>query len=299
MASVLALAMATTADAANIAWVSFHPADDTPSSAAAAGGFTVAPDKGFTDLLASAGHQVTRFVSASGLATSVPPENGDSPAAYLASLNAMDLVIIGRSISSGDYGGTNTEWWNSQVTAPVMLMSGYATRSNRLNYTVGDHISDISGPTSLEAVDLSHPVFDGMSLNGVNLTPPVLDVAPGERGASINADSIVAGGRLIARIPGDDGLDDTQPGAPVIAEWPAGAVLGNGDITAGRRMMFIAGSREAPPASGHTAGVFDLTVDGQTLFLNAVDYMTTVPEPTSAALVLGTILAAGVGRWRG
>ena len=55
--------LALPASAAKIGWVSFHGADNTPTAAAATAGFTAAPDKGYTDLLTSAGHQVTRFVS--------------------------------------------------------------------------------------------------------------------------------------------------------------------------------------------------------------------------------------------
>ncbi len=72
---------------AKIAWVSFHSADGTPSSAAATAGFTNASDVGYTRLLADNGHQVTRVVTSG------------SPNATL--LNAFDLVIISRSVPSG------------------------------------------------------------------------------------------------------------------------------------------------------------------------------------------------------
>jgi hypothetical protein len=73
----------------NIAWVSFHAADDQPSTDAATAGFTQAPDIGYTDLLKGNGHQVTRIV------TSGTPD--------AASLNKFDLIIISRSVPSGDY----------------------------------------------------------------------------------------------------------------------------------------------------------------------------------------------------
>src|SRR5690606_27814476 len=74
---------------ANIVWVSFHPDDDTPSQAAADAGFTQAPDAGYTQLLRSAGHTVTRVV------TSSTPD--------VEYLETFDLIIISRSVGSGNY----------------------------------------------------------------------------------------------------------------------------------------------------------------------------------------------------
>ncbi|WP_146568576.1 hypothetical protein [Posidoniimonas corsicana] len=293
------LAAATTANAADIGWITFHAADNAPSAGAAGAGFTEAPDKGFTDLLSSAGHNVTRFLTTDDPDVSVPAENGADSAAYLSALNSMDLVIIGRSISSSHYqGGNETAWWNTQVTSPLMAMSGWTLRTSRLNYTTGTTMVDIAGPTSLEAVDPSHPIFDGFFLSGANETGAILDLVGAERGTSINTEPIVASGNLIARVSGDDGDGATLPGGPVIAEWPTGATLGNGDITGGPRMLFIAGTREADGVSSETAGLLDLTADGQTLFLSAVDYMTTVPEPSSALLVLCSLVGAGFARTR-
>ena len=51
-----------TASAADITWVSFHETD-APSPAAAEAGLTAAADIGYTDLLSSNGHNVTRFLT--------------------------------------------------------------------------------------------------------------------------------------------------------------------------------------------------------------------------------------------
>jgi len=50
------LVMAWAANGANIVWVSLHPGDASPSTAAAGTGFTTAPDKAYTDLLKAHGH---------------------------------------------------------------------------------------------------------------------------------------------------------------------------------------------------------------------------------------------------
>src|SRR5262245_19582851 len=104
---LLAVAWEGTSHAANIAWFSFHSADNTPSAGAAGAGATTAPDKGFTDLLASAGHTVTRFL------TTATPNAAD--------LNAnFDLVIISRSAPSTDFepGADSANW--SAIQTPIM-----------------------------------------------------------------------------------------------------------------------------------------------------------------------------------
>src|SRR5688572_16503140 len=79
------------ANAANIIFVSFHAPTDAPSTAASdpAYGCTRAPDAGYTDLLRNAGPTVTRYLTR------------DLPEASV--LNAADLVIISRSVPSGNY----------------------------------------------------------------------------------------------------------------------------------------------------------------------------------------------------
>src|SRR5688572_15185303 len=84
-----ALMSAVTAQAANIAFVSFHPGDDTPHNNVT-NLFTRAPDVGYTELLRNAGHTVTRV-----LTTGNPLTN--------ALITGADLIIISRSVPSGDY----------------------------------------------------------------------------------------------------------------------------------------------------------------------------------------------------
>ena len=90
------------ASAANIVWVSFHTADDTPSSGAAGTGFTTATDKGYTDLLKANGYNVTRYV------TTATPD--------AALLNAADLVIVSRSVGSANYQDAAATTWNTTIT---------------------------------------------------------------------------------------------------------------------------------------------------------------------------------------
>ena len=82
------LALTGVAQSANITWVSFHDTDG-PSSAAAGAGMTEAADIGYTNLLAANGHSVSRFMTHE-------PLTADD----IATLNASDVVIISRSVSS-------------------------------------------------------------------------------------------------------------------------------------------------------------------------------------------------------
>src|SRR5689334_17936108 len=108
---------------AKIAWVSFHSGDNAPDAAAAGAGFTQAPDVEYTRLLAAAGHQVTRYVT-----TATPDTN---------LLNSFDIVIISRSVPSGNYQtAASTALWHG-LTKPTILMGGYILRNSRLGYTTG------------------------------------------------------------------------------------------------------------------------------------------------------------------
>ena len=272
---ILSAWVCSAAFAADVTWVSFHDTD-APSTAAADAGLTAAPDIGYTNLLSDNGHNVTRF------ATHEPLTSDD-----LALLNASDLVVIGRSVNSGHYDPATD--WNTQVTAPVMVMSGWTLRSSRLNLTDGTTMVDIAGPLTLAANDPSHPVFAGISLDGDNnLVNPFADIIDTngaiQRGTSINNNAL-AGGTLIA-----SSTEAATAGGPVIAEWAAGTTVNNGDVLAGPRMIFMSGTREADGVTSETAGFFDLTADGSTMFLNAVSHMS-VPEPASGLMAALSVLA--------
>jgi hypothetical protein len=259
---------------ARIAWVSFHSASNAPSATAAATGFTNAPDVGYTDLLAANGHQVTRVVT-----------SGTPDATFL---NAFDLVIISRSVPSGDYQDPpETAAWNG-ISAPMMLMGGYILRSSRLGFTTGTTMPDTAGPVTLTVNDTNHPIFSGISLdaqtNMVNLYADRVSFTNLlQRGISVNSDPVAGGGTVLATI-GTAG--DPAFGGMIIGEWQAGAVMGTaaGDVLGGHRLVFLSGSREQTITS-EGAGIYDLKPDGAKLFLNAVNYMAgTEPAPARPAL---------------
>jgi hypothetical protein len=264
-----------TAQAVNIGWVSFHAGDAAPSAGVAALGITEAPDKGYTDILAAAGHTVTRVVGV---------ENAQNVAGLQAQLNGFDVVIISRSIGSGNFDSDGeTAFWNG-LTKPQMILSGYLTRNVRLGFTSGGTIPDTAGAIKLTAANPAHPIFKGIPLDGANQMVndftsglPIFNGAE-QRGISINTDPLTGGGTLIARdsTPGDAGNSGT---GMVIAEWAAGASVPNTSGTAGsdilgnKRLAFFTGGRETNGVTSESAGVFDLTPNGQQMFLNAVNYL--------------------------
>lgn len=253
---------------ARIAWVSFHPDSDTPSTAAASAGFTRAPDAPYTDLLTASGHQVTRVVT-----------SGNPDAALL---NAFDLVVISRSVPSGDYqDAPETAAWNG-ITSPTILLGGYILRNSRLGYTTGGTMVDSTGPITLTVNDPNHPIFAGVELDGANtMINTYADVVEFsgtvQRGVSVNTDLENAEGTVLATVAT---AADPTVGGMIIGEWNAGATMSNGgaDVLGGHRLVLLTGSREASGLTSEGAGIYDLSEDGAKLFLNAVYYMSgTVP----------------------
>jgi hypothetical protein len=257
----------------DIVFVSFHAADDEPSAGAAGAGLTEASDVGYTDLLNADGHNVTRFIT-----TGTPDVN---------ILNAADLIIISRSVNSGNYSNDAATIWNT-VSTPMIVMGGYPLRSSRMGYTTGTNMPDTTGDIKLTISDPTHPIFAGIALTDGTMDNPFASVVtyPNDpnivaRGISINDDPANIYGTLLGTIA--DSSDPNVPangpvGGMVIAEWPAGAVLthagGAGtDILGGHRLVFLSGSREANGINSETAGLYDLYEDGAQMFLNAVVYM--------------------------
>lgn len=290
LAFVCLLALASPAAAVKIAWVTFHPGDNQPSAAAATLGglpaFTTAPDKGYTDLLAANGHQVTRY-----LTTDTPDTNF---------LNTFDLVIVGRSVDSGNFElDAETRAWNSNIYKPMMLMSGYTIRNVRLGLTNGGTIPDTAGPINLSvtAEGLSSGIFSGIPLDGTNtMVNPFTTALPTlpfqqngvntvQRGISVNTDSVAGNGQVLATV--GTGADPAF-GGMIIGHWSPDSDTSTtpdpGDRLAGHRVVFLSGSREHdgtapnPATSTQIAGLIDLTPNGRQLFLNTVAYTAALPS---------------------
>ncbi len=82
------------------------------------------PDKPFIDDLAAQGY-VVNSVYSSSLET--------ASQGLIDTLNNADLVILGRTGNSGDFGGSHKAAWNA-ITSPVLMLHLWAARNNRLNW---------------------------------------------------------------------------------------------------------------------------------------------------------------------
>lgn len=266
MIGLLVASNAVAQEAPKIVWVSYNDdQEDKAADDAVANGFTDASDHVYTQLLRTAGADLTRHLTGD-----VEPDTDV--------LNAADLVIISRAVVSGQYDDEATAW-NTTVTTPILILTGYILRDNRMGLTTGNTMVDTVDLVKLKAEDPSHPVFAGVELDDQNL---MLNDYAGivthngivQRGLSINNNPIIDAGKLIATIGTES---DPTFGGMVIGEWEAGTSVEHDagaeqNVLASRRMAFLTGSREInAPVS--TAGIFDLESDGEQLFFNAVNYM--------------------------
>jgi hypothetical protein len=280
---LIVLAMAGPASAASVAWISLHTTD-APHPNAANHGYTTASDIGYVDLLRNAGHSVTRYLTQT-------PANATTGQPFIDNLNTHDLVIVSRQVGSGDYGegttagadaATERVRWHTGVTKPMMLMSGYVLRNNRLQFMTGDTIPDApttnpaTGPVVLTATVPSHSIFEGITLdasNNMTFAQYPISAPDGSQmqGVSVITNPIAGGGTVLATVSSSAA---NGAGGMLIGHWPTGTVLG-GNTLAAPRMAFMSGTREpiAPNNQIEIAGVKDLTAGGDQLFLNSVCFM--------------------------
>jgi hypothetical protein len=219
-------------------------------------------DQGFIDMLTDAGYVVQRE---SDTITGKPLTDEQK-----AVLESAELVIVSRSTNSGTY---NSVSWNS-VKVPMILTTSYLSRANRWQWFDNDLIlgNGDSGAPLYEAADPTHPIFNGVMLDGNNQTA-ILDGTVGSGNTSISAGLSVGNGQILATV--------ADTGSVAVAFWPQYTVFHDGtkEKAADHRMLFNCGARET--ASGvvpaYLQGLYNLTDDGATMFLNAVDWMINLP----------------------
>ena len=220
-----------------IVWVSDNKNPDPDNGTAA--------DQGWVDLLTAEGYKVDlSFRNAEGRTLDD---------AKIEALNAADLIIVSRDADSGSYdNGDAVAQWNS-LNTPILLQIAHIMRSSRWKWL--DTTNTGNGQPLLEAVDTSHPIFDGVSLDANN------QVAIIETQDSSITDVADAGnGNVIAKRADNGGV--------WIAEWEEGQeyYAGAGQFAGGKRMWFAAGGTSPD-------GTYNLTADGETMFLNAVSLL--------------------------
>jgi hypothetical protein len=210
-----------------------------------------------TNVLANAGYNVIRF-------------NGDNVATTLltsdqiVALNTNDLIILGRSSTSGPYlGAGQGSQWNTNITKPVIVMSAYLSRSTALGWFTNDSLPDdtqtpLIGNTNSALFPL---LFSGIAMDGA-ATVDSFD-RPLDRNTTLAASAPVAGGLVLATA--------AENGATAIAQLRAGTAVRSGaDTLSGYRMLFCGGSREANGANINTAGKNNFTAIGELIFQRAL-----------------------------
>ncbi len=315
LGTTAALALTAVSQGASIIWVSdllpigSGTSDNTGGTANGVFGPGAGPyaDQGIVNLLTGAGHTVTRYNPA------------DSPTAIsageLATLNAADLIIIGRSIGSASFdNAAETLQWNTGITKPLISTNTYMSRNNRLGWFVGSTQPDqvlnpltFSNPgDSVSAYIIGATPMSGNTMtNSITEAVTFPDTAVDIRGTSLITDAPVAGGRIIATTT----VTANSATGYFIVDFPAGTTVGNGtgpgagQVLGGYRMQFLLGNRESASAPNNTvgsAGFENLSSDGEQMFLRAVNVALnsgTIPEPGSVAL-LGLAGAAFLRRRR-
>ena len=246
---VLALCLTLPVNATyNIIWVSEETDLD---------GNGIMDDQGWVDLLTSQGYSVD-----------VQRNNWQTlDDAKIDTLNSADLIIISRSTNSENYiEGAEAEQWNS-ITAPIISSNTQLTTSSDWGW--------IDSTTLLD--DIDSPllgIYDGVPPIFSNVQVAVLDETVGSGNTTFIDTTDVGNGTLIATAVGYD--------AAWIAEWQSGSEFydGAGQYAGGRRMLFTAGTQEG---TGTPQGAYNLTPEGERVFLNAVTYM--IPEPATIVLL--------------
>ncbi len=242
----LVFGLTLSADAVNIVWVSEWNTD--------ANG--VPCDQGWINLLEAQGYNVE--ADTTGDYMTLDPNK-------IANLEAADLIIISRNSNSGYYIDEEDEMtqWNS-FKAPIILMTTWFSRSNRWQWVNSTSIEEYYPETTMDIVDVSHPVFAGVTIEVVdsNNVVDVIDETVDSGESTFITFDDVGNGILLARRSDD--------GSIWIAEWADGInfYAGTTQAPAGKRMLFTAGG-----GGGQEAGSMNLNEEGQKMFLNAVAYM--------------------------
>jgi len=195
---------------------------------------------------------------------------------------AADVVIIGRSLSSGGYSSGNADGYNG-VSIPVVSLTSYTVRT--VGNRMGWHNSSTTTGT-LIAGDETTVTIAGASILGLAAGDHDLLVASGPVADNFNglgATGSLGGGQLLASVGSDI----------LAAYWNTGDAPGNvteaGVPTfGGPRLLF---NIDNDPNAGNNGAndLANMSPAGLTALRTAIDFatpLTAVPEPSSAFLGL-------------
>jgi hypothetical protein len=278
-AALLALCGAVaTADAGNILLVSDNGWSNTRAGLNPG---PPNPEDEFVSFLTGMGHNVviSTGVNATAQFRPAPPTAAQLGPGGLFP-GSVDLIIVSRVTSSGDYASNAAETtaWNS-ITTPLLLMGPHLARSSRwlwLNSTVIDE-ADV---TDLVFDAPAHPFVNGLA------TDILFPVRPTGQSLTRVGTADAGNGTKIAHTPDGD---------VAIVEWAAGTEFyaGSGQIAGGRRVLFP-GLRYHETAAVNTDPANEVSFshfsdNGKAMLEQTINVM--IPEPSSIVL----LIVAGVG----
>ena len=214
--------------------------------------------------LTSLGHVVTtRGVNAGAVPTA-------------AELAPVDLIIVSRNTTSGDYDdGTEPVEWNA-LDKPLLLLGPHLARNTHWGFINGTIASPANEDRPLTALNPypnpNHPFVAGAGTTVYN---------DGSRIDFVGATEIPSGATLVATATAPLAAGGTQDLAAIV-DIPEGTTMFNGKGTAGDRRVFFL-MNDYPDQAGVQWG---LTQSGQQILGQIITQMT-VPEPGSAAALAG------------
>ncbi len=235
-------------------------------------------DHGFVELLRSQGYEVDYKgeIDPHVEGNDEEPNNPDwlywreLDVDKIAELNAADLVIIARDPASSTYDDDDEPLeWNS-VTTPMIMQSAHISRAFPKWGWFNTTATTYSTERNAVVINAGHPIFEG-----VDIDPDTQMVEVLSNGWNVDWPDTtdVGNGALLATRP---------DGVVWIAEWEARQEYfeDSGQFAGGHRMFFASGSGSKNSIGD---GTYNLTADGQTMFLNAVSYMIGSKVPKGCA----------------
>jgi hypothetical protein len=196
--------------------------------------------------------------------------------AKLAALQSADLVIVSRRTNSGAYDNDRKGW--NELATPVILMSGYLTRSSRWGWHTGG-----SGDATLtedkvfvESGQEGHAFVAGLT-SPIDVFDWPGDPATAPKGVYLPNTDGTSAGTVIGKFDGRDMILDIPAGTDLDAH---NGTSDNFCVTGARRAFLGHWGYDNP-------GVYDfddfVTADGATLMANVITEM--IPEPATIALL--------------